>query len=224
MRNEIMVAVYTHKIKEYCDKDFFNTLHKSIKKEQLLVIDNTDDEGEYRKRLEDILIKQKPMLNFRVDHVSTTRKKNFTEQFLTNVCESMGHIVDVFLSFTDYKYLLIIESDVFVPKNTISLFKKAIKKANKTGKWGIIGGLYYNGLHDPFLHDIKAKGLLETESCYSGCTIYNRELLEEVKFRWSKKDLRVFPDSWMSFDAIKKGFRIFNYHDIKCEHKRGGWV
>lgn len=205
MEKKYFIAVYTNKVKEYCDDKFFTNLcNLSYTNKEIHVVDNSDD-----KTYLDALKVKFPSINS-FTHVECSKEDKRT-LFLRRVEQSVNYLRGEFLK-SDCDYFFIIESDVLVPKNVIELFNKSIPSL--TDKWGILGGLYYEGFHD-----YSKIGINPVAHALSGCTIYKRELLEEIPFRWSTDNLGAFSDAWICYDVNKQGkYKIFNDNNIKCEH------
>ena len=55
-KDKIFVAVYTNKVKSYCDVEFFNALQNNISKEHIYIVDNTNDNGNYENKLKNIKV------------------------------------------------------------------------------------------------------------------------------------------------------------------------
>lgn len=206
---KVFIAIYTNKVKQYCDVEFFEHIDNlTYHNKEVHIIDNTID-IDYFDRLSSIVSN-----NYDIYHTYIPREPVAT-QFHRNVCESVNFLRDKFLQ-SDCSHFLIIESDVMVPPNTIELLIEVIDMAE------IIGGIYYHGYHPSECFDDNFNDLVYP-SCtiLSGCTLYSRKLIEQVKFRFDENYLAPFPDAFMSLDASNLGFKVANYCKIKCTHKCG---
>jgi len=194
------IAIYTHKVKEYCDKEFFE--QPELKKYKYYIVDNTNDNLEYFNKL-------KTLYTNNITHIDIpiTPKESL---FRRNVVESVNYLRNDFISKPEYDNFIIIESDLILPDNGIEMLYNSI---SKTVNWGIIGGLYYKGFHD-----YNKIGVQQTHHVLSGCSLYNRKLIEDTVFRIDDSNKGAFPDAWMSVDAGDKGYNLYNNHDIKCKH------
>ena len=200
------IAVYTNKVKEYCDKKFFENLKKAGG--DIFVVDNSKDIS-YTERL------RKFGLN--VEHILVDYYPRNT-LFQRNVTHSVNLLRDKFLD-SKYKHFIIVESDVIVPVNLIELFEEAMPKAND---WAAIGGLYHRGFHN--FQRAGIDYILQTHHVLSGCAIYNRDALERFKFRWSWENIGAFPDAWWCHDINHKtDKKLYDYHKIVCEHLEKGF-
>ena len=200
------IAVYTNKVKDYCDKKFFDRLQQTGG--DIFVADNTPSMT-YTKKLR--------KMGLEVDHipVSPTPKKTL---FQRNVQTSVNHLRDKFLA-SDYEHFIIVESDVLVPKNLLDLFDRARILADE---WAAIGGLYHRSVHD-FNH-AGIDRLYKTHCVLSGCTLYHRDMLQLFNFRWSDSNIGMFPDACWSHDIITHTNKnLYDYGGIACEHMDKGW-
>ena len=220
------ILTYTHKCKEYCDEEFFNALGKLPHDKFILcVIDNTENSREYFYRLETVT-KNAGLEDVMIHHLELPQFEEFKHRFLSNVCESANFGRDIFLHLGEkypgmFTHLITIESDVIVPPDLLESFDEALEEEPDID---ICGGLYYGGMHDPAYSDPNNNILdMMAINIFSGCTMYSYRLLKDLEFRWEIDDTKIFPDSFMNYDAREKGFKTANYNKIKCKHLRGGW-
>ena len=198
---DIFAAVYTNKVKSYCDVEFFNALQNNISKEHIYIVDNTNDNGNYANELRNII--DCNIVNLQIPEEPNTTK------FHRKVTESVLFLRDIFLK-SDYKYFLIAESDVIIPPNTIDTLLENIETL--PSDTGAVGALYYDGYHNYGL-----TGIQYTDHVLSGCTIYKRSMIEKYPFRWQEDYLQAFPDAFICIDAINE-FKYYNNHELKCKH------
>ena len=204
---KFMMGCYTHEVKAYCDKIFFERfMNYDCDK---VIVDNSQGMA-YTERLREIT-------ELDVVHVDVAKEPQRT-RFLRNVTDSANAVREAFLN-SNAKYLVIIESDVLPPLNLLDLFDEAMAMADKMpfGKWAAIGGLYYAGFHN-----FSGAGKIELEKAHhvlSGCTVYARDVIEKFPFRWSWDNIGAFPDAWICDDINKNTDRsLYNYKKIVCEH------
>lgn len=215
MSKDFLVCTYTSQAKQYCDERFFKRFQEIAdpKISDVVIVDNSFNDSYFLKLAKMV----RPDINLLRVAVSQEPERTL---FLRKVCESVNRCRDIFLA-GEYKYLLVIESDVIPPDNLLSLFREAISRIPTEyplySNWGLLGGLYYQGLHGKLTTKDDSLECLEG-SVFSGCTVYKRDLIESTPFRWDINDLRIFPDSFMSFDAREKGYTLFHYNKIKCMH------
>lgn len=202
--SDFFIAIYTNECKEYCDGKFFHHLFSTdIGNAHLHIIDNTINTT-YMSNLKALCVGRN------VHHINVQRNEDET-QFVRNVAESVSFLRDIFLK-TDCKYFVIVESDVLPPHNWLHYFLEVIDKAD------IIGGIYYKGFHPQEFFDSEEAIFQETNHVLSGCTLYKREVIEKIPFRWSPENMAAFPDAWICYDSGQYGFRKANYSKIKCDH------
>lgn len=203
------IAVYTNECKNYCDKAFFSEIVKLKGEKRIMVVDNTAGTEEYTKDVRS-LIPSWYGGEVTVEHLDVEEEPRNT-RFLRNVTESVNSLRSRFLAGTDENFV-VIESDVIPPKNLLRLFDEV------EGQADIIGGIYYRGFHSEEEWDPGNESLLPAHHILSGCTLYTREVIGAIPFRWSMENPGAFPDAWISHDASLKGFRLANYCKIKCNH------
>jgi len=198
---DIFVAVYTNKVKSYCDVEFFNALQNNISTDDIYIVDNTNDNGNYANELRNIIDCNIVNLDIPEEPITT--------RFHRKVTESVLFLRDTFLKY-NYKYFLIAESDVIIPPNTIDTLLENIETL--PSDTGAVGALYYEGYHNYGL-----TGIQYTDHVLSGCTIYKRSMIEKYPFRYQEDYLQAFPDAFICIDAINE-FKYYNNHELKCKH------
>ena len=198
---DIFLAVYTNKVKSYCDVEFLNALQNNISTENIYIVDNTNDNGTYANELRNII-------NCNIFNLDIPEEPH-TTRFHRKVAESVLFLRDIFLK-SDYKYFLIAESDVIIPPNTIDTLLENIETL--PSDTGAVGALYYEGYHNYGL-----TGIQITDHVLSGCTIYKRSMIEKYPFRYQEDYLQAFPDAFICIDAINE-FKYYNNHELKCKH------
>jgi len=200
-KSNVFVAVYTNKVKRYCDSEFFNALKNNIRTNHIYVVDNTNDHGQYARDLQNII--NCDIVNLDIpEHPGETK-------FHRKVAESVLYLRHIFLK-SNYEYFLIVESDVIIPKGTIDILLENIETMPLDT--GAVGALYYEGFHD-----YKLKGIQYTNHVLCGCTIYKRSMIEKYPFRWQEDYLQAFPDALICIDAINE-FKYYNNHELLCKH------
>lgn len=204
MRSKVFLAIYTHEVKEYCDEQFFKNISMlSSMVDTVSIVDNSPTTS-YLERIKSLCESYNIKASFHHEKV-----ENSPYRFQNSVLQSVNYLRDEFLK-TDYDYFLIIESDVIPPLTAI---KRLVASMNYNPDYGIIGAVYYHGIHE-----FDTKSLVEEDCVFSGCSMYRRELLEEVPFTWDINVAGCFPDSCMKYDAIQNGWRVGNIHNLQCEH------
>ena len=203
------IAIYTNECKSYCDEHFFrNLFFTDLTDCTVNIVDNSID-ASYIEKILGIISEVCPKVEVRVDHIEVSRDDRST-LFQRNVTESANFLRDRFLK-TEAQNFIILESDLLPPTNWV---KDLVEVSNQAD---IIGGLYYAGFHSKELY-AKENEVVPTHHVLSGCTLYKREVIEKIPFRWSRENLGAFPDAWISVDAGQAGFKMANYTKIKCFH------
>lgn len=204
VRNNIFLAIYTNAVKSYCDEAFFKNLSLIVTPYTLVnIVDNSKD-ANYALRLQSLCDKYN--IKAQIHHIEVDDGDYF---FQRSVLLSVNYLRDLFLE-TECEHFVIIESDVIPPKNVIRRLTDSIKC---NPDFGAIGGVYYKGIHR-----FTSEALVEEDCVFSGCTIYQRELIEDRPFRWDINVEGCFPDSCMKYDAIEDGWRVGNIRNLQCLH------
>jgi hypothetical protein len=203
------VAVYTNRIKQYCDERFFRNLGKLTETDFRLSICDNSLGQEYCDRLAQNLPTWFGRA-FDIEHLTVPLEPRDTRA-LRNIAQSANRLRNKFLE-TDDDYFVIFESDILVPPDTLQLLSVHTDEAD------IIGGIYYRGFHKDSDFEPDNRSLIPTHHALSGCTLHKRTVIERIPFRWDVKTRGAFPDCFLSFDAIAEGFRVANYCALKCEH------
>lgn len=205
-----LISTYTHEVKSYCDEKFFKRFNELDADK--IIVDNTPG-LKYAKRLTEF--------HPNIHHLEISVEPEHT-RFQRSVSDSANHVRDYFLSGA-WSYLVIIESDVIVPRGLLNLFDEAISMAED---WGAIGGYYHSQFHDwwkwgtqPY-ENKDCKSLKKTHHVLSGCTVYSRDIIQRLPFRWSDDNLEAFPDAFMSHDITKHTTKkLYDYPKIICKHE-----
>ena len=197
LKNKFFTAIYTNEVKDYAVESFFKPL-KNI--DLGGVVDNSKDKTYY--------LKLQKYTKLPVYHLDIPYEPKQT-LFQRNVTESVQFLRKKFLE-SDCEYFLILESDVIVTEDILERLDNTIKKLPKD--WGALGCLYYEGFHD-----YTRAGIQQTTHVLSGATVYKREAIEKIDFRWSMDNLGAFPDAWWSIDA-GQSYSLWNDHAIRATH------
>ena len=213
--DDCFIAVYIHSAKQYCDEEFFKTLLESnIGNAQISIVDNSIG-LDYYSRVIDIVQKYKKENVVNITHIDVPRDDP-QHQFLINVTSSLTELRQQFLA-TSSKYFVILEADIKpINASWLYFFEEVIDRAD------IIGGLYYDAFrgHTPDCWAKEAE-LMPIDHVLSGITLYKREFIEEIPFRWSLENTGAFPDAWACYDvarSIKNKWRMANYTKIRADH------
>ncbi len=210
-KKDVFIGSYTNVVKKYCDKQFYENLHRLSKGNEVHIVDNSIGLDYFN----DINSICKEYDNFYFKHIEVPVEPK-ESVFQRRVIESINYLRQLFLD-SKCEYFITIESDVMPPFNIIESFKETIK--NLPENWGMLGALYHGQDGGKGFHDLgrEVKGLYQTKQTLCGCTIYNRKLIEKYPFRWDKNDLRHFHDVYIYQDANKE-FTFWDNRDINCLH------
>lgn len=229
--NKILVGVVTSNVKDYCYPKFAKQL-KGLQAQghDVLIIDNS--------------MKIQPRKGFKTIHF-TDFKGVVSDCFVINNVappeQQIGHLMDItckcmnilrdeFLK-GDYTHLFILESDVFIEKDTVdrlldmkadvanftylmnlerfddySLCVQATKDNRARMITPEMGRELINTGIKTLAKDMLGDSMLT--HCGYGCTLVKREVLEKVSFRTqlNSKDRHAYPDSCFHYDVNINGF------------------
>ncbi len=135
-----------------------------------------------------------------------------------------------------YDYFFSLEQDVIPPKDVIQRLLSHDKKITsgvyftyQTDK-GVSVGLTpvlrkkadKDGLVIMSKEEVIQPMLIEVGACGLGGVLIHKDVLEKIKFRFSK-EYEGFDDIWFAYDSFNNGFKIFADTSIKCKHLIVGW-
>jgi len=189
-----------------------------------VIVDNTDDNGEYAEKLR----------KDGFDVVRTPRGNNSREAMTRGQEWSRLKAID-----ENYDYIMSLESDIIV---TPTIIQDLIGDAKE-----YVGALYFIGdehtripcitipkKHETYglmgtrllePHETKLfykKGLINVNNCGLGCTLMERQVFTVVAYSYFP-DLRTHSDSFYANEVWHKGFRVFVDTDIVLEHYNVPW-
>lgn len=203
---DVFVAIYTNEVKRYCDELFFNNIKKIVPSSATLFIVDNSLTDSYLERIKELMSGWDGDCKFK--HVYLPHDESY--RFQKSVLKSLKVLEHDFLE-SECKYFLIIETDVIPSKED---FEILIEDIRRHSDFGAIGGLYYNGIHNR----IVGRDLVEEDCVFSGFTVYKREVIEKIGFRWDEAVSGCFPDSFMKHDLLVNGYKVGNDHRISCMH------
>lgn len=228
---KVLVGTVTSNVKDYCWDKFSKQL-KGLQAQghDVLIIDNS--------------MKIQPRKGFKTIHF-TDFKQVVSDCFVINnvlpperqighlmdiTCKCMNILKDEFLK-GDYTHLFILESDVFIEKDTVDrLLDMDSDVANFTYLMNLQRfddySLCVQATKDRRARMIdpeQSRKLINTgiktlgkdmlgdamlTHCGYGCTLVKREVLEDLTFRTqlNDKDRHTYPDSCFHYDVVYKGF------------------
>ncbi len=244
---KVLVGTVTNQCKDYCWDKFHNQLKGlQLQGHDVVIIDNSirlQPRGKFKtihyKKYKQILSKC-TMINANLPNES---KINGLME-ITKDC--MNLLRDYFLK-GDYTHLFILESDVFIEKDTLqrlidmdsdvanftylmnlkrfneySLCVQSmdVEKQDRTEMLTPEDGrqLINTGIKQLGKDILNGKVLTQ---CGYGCTLVKREVLEQVEFRTKvlEKDKESYPDSSFHLDVLEKGFTNLLNTDWLPQHE-----
>lgn len=228
---KVLIFTITYSGKDYCLDEFVENCKKfTYKNKEHIFIDNSDDGGEYTKKLKERL----EPLGIKVYHVE---RGNTSREALAR---SQNYARKLFLE-GDYNYLLSLESDIFPKPNIIDAlildavdvvtglymigFKEkntrwpCITKYEKNPNTGTYGSrLLYKDEWAEYIN----QGLKQVAAGGMGCCLMFRDVVEEIPFTYIP-GLRPHSDVFWFNDARKLGYPVFVDTNVICEHKNSDW-
>ena len=236
---KVLIACPISSEKDYCFEYFANQLKGfDYPNYDVLLVDNSNNHEMLNK------IKKQ---GFSVIH--QPRKKKFPTEF---ICDSMNAIRNYFLKL-NYDYLFILESDVFVDKDTVSYLvahdlpvhnityfidyeegrRICLQAINKDLRRTKV--LDVNSSYIPFTGEIKEFIDFEIDDNTTligsgyGCTMIKREVVELVKFRTDLENDRrtgvpTFPDTHFHTDLYQLGISNYLNTERIANHYNSKWT
>ena len=220
MKHKVLVFTVTYDKKDYCFEQFVKQFPLNYNNYRHVWIDNTDDDGEYARKLE----------SYGLEVIKVRRGNNAREALARSQNIARKIVLD-----EGYDYALSIESDMLnIPKNVIQTLigrakdvvgcfytigddkirKPCITVADKKAN-GLIGTRVLS--MEEGREILKTNGLHGVNSCGLGCTLIKREVLEKVRFMYYPH-LKPFSDVFFANDVWKKGFKIYVDSSIYLNH------
>lgn len=221
---KILVGCPTHKVKEYCLKDYSDIIRNlTYPNYDVLLVDNTNGNSYFKKiKKQNLPVIKGPYFESAMDRIVSSR----------NILREKA--------LEGYDYFLSLEQDVIPPKNIIESLLKHNKK--------VISAAYFNFqiannerkpmpmlwfkpknetkdimyyLPEEFI--FKKPGLYKVFASGLGCLLIHRSVLEKIKFRHDGKG---FDDVWFCKDCRDNNFDVFADTSLRCQHvtvKGGKW-
>ena len=229
---KVLIFTPTYSGKDYCLDEFLENCQRfSYTNKEHIIIDNTEDEGQYFERLK---TKCEP-LGIKVFRV--TRGGNSREA----LARAQNFARKYFLE-GDYDYLLSLESDIFPGYNIIDVLvlhgldvvtglyligdtekmtaRPCITVFRENKKTGTMGTRL---LEPEEYSDYLNKGVKEVCAGGMGICLMYREVLEKVKFTYIP-GLKKHSDVYFFNDARKAGYAVCVDTNLVCAHKNSDWT
>ena len=238
---KILISFPTSDKKMYCEKEFIEQIRSfTYPVYDIFVVDNSDDPKQVKRWWENGIkaIHERFNGNF----------KAFSGR--EELARHQNIIRDYFLN-GDYDYLLMIESDVFTGKSIIeNLVSYAdvynagavtvtyeIRKEEEevlclTSTVDQLGVRSEKLLTRQVGFDVMGQGCIPMSHLLNdsdahitatgiGCTLFDRNVLEEVKFRVDRKlSQTAYSDTYIFTDIKKLGYEVLINSDLICTHKK----
>jgi hypothetical protein len=234
----VLVAAPTASVKKYCfDEWLENILDFTYPNFNVLLFDNTNDDGEFASYMNDLY---KSRYGYS-DKFLATNSLVINNSLATNVIEKMclsHNDCREYALFHNYDYLLHLESDIFPEKDIIQnlMFHKK----------DVVGSIYYRdeGLYrkpmlqmsfEPIKGHIKSLNFETNEDLTFlngqlkrvahvglGCILLSKKVLKKIQFRF-EKNVDMHPDTFFAEDCFRKGFSIFAETSSICRHENQAW-
>jgi len=231
---KVLVACPTYKGKDYCVDEWVDHI-KNLKytNYDILLVDNTADEGEHAKWLSD---------TYGIEVIHHYRKDTALNQMMAECNEIIRkRVID-----EGYDYLMSIESDVFPPKNIIPKLMNHKKL--------VVSGMYkigYGRMNFPLIHIAEPTNVItedgsgkvegrirqlwwdeimnfvdgevnQVHGCGIGCALIHNYILKDTSFRVEKGN-STHADSIFYMDLWNKEIPVFLDTSIMCKHKNRDW-
>lgn len=236
---KVLISCPTAIVKNYCFKEWLeNALNFTYPNYQIILFDNTDDNGENTKYYNDFYQenygydKKFLAVNSLITN-NVKRPMNITEKLAMSHNDCRDATLD-----NNFDYLFHLESDVFPPKDVIERLMFHQKN--------VVGGLYHinygvyrsamiqinfeitpklinsinlepnieHGFMDGKLHQVAHVGL--------GCVLLSKKVLQRLKFR-SVNGINNHPDSFFAEDCYRYKIPIWIDTTIVCSHDNQDW-
>lgn len=228
MLPSILVAAPTSITKDYAFLEWIshvNNIDYPKYKLDVMLVDNSRERG-YDKYLQSFGVI--------VRHVNPRNRSA-----IEFICESHNAIRDYFI-YNQYDYLLHLESDVMIQTQTL----RTLLFHSQQNNWPVVSASYFfgNDEHTTMLlqrlelhgkvytaQNIGFKeglsmcgGVLGTYASGLGAVLIRRDVLENIKFRFDRKD-HCYPDSFFHDDVFKKGIANYTDTSIILDHRSQSW-
>tara|TARA_Y100000310_G_C20654610_1_gene801337 strand:- start:82 stop:780 length:699 start_codon:yes stop_codon:yes gene_type:complete len=224
---KILIGCPTCSLYDYCLEEYSSVVKKL--EGDVLLVDNSEKEG-YEERIKEVGLE-----------VIKSPYKEFARE---RVVDGRNLLREKVLD-EGYDYFLSLEQDVIPPKDVISkLLGHNVK---------VVSGLYstprvmirrdslgrrFKVKEDVPLamvagepgkvrwmmpEEVKKERLVGVGGVGLGCILIHRDVLEGVKFRYSRDNL-AFDDMWFCKDVRDNGWKVYLDTGVKCDHKTNrGW-
>lgn len=233
---KILIAAPTSANKNYCLEDYLMNVSKiEYPNWKCVLFDNTTDEGENAKHINDTMKR----LFGNDDRFLAIRSDIWgCAGVISRVCKGHNDAREYAIS-NNYSAMLHLETDVFPAPHVLQeliLRKKDVVNCpyyRDEGRFRKImvqkklhrapNNIYSYNL-DPFDDvDLMAGGLKEVSHAGLGCCLISKKVLEKIPFRYVQ-GIHSFPDSWWAQDLYTNKIKIWLDTDLPpAIHKNSNW-
>lgn len=221
----VLVFTITYSGKDYVWEEFSKAAKSlSYPNFRHLLIDNTDDNGEYADKLRGDGFEVIKLPRGNNSREAITRGQEYARRLAVK---------------EGYDYIMSLESDLIVIPHVIqSLIGNAkeyigclyyigpehrrmpcITVPEKHEKYNLMGSRL---LRQEEYDDYYMKGLFTVNNCGLGCTLIERRVFEKIAFMYLP-DLKTHSDAYYANAAWNNGFRVYVDTDIVLRHKNVDW-
>jgi hypothetical protein len=227
----VLVATTTYSGKHYAFKKWWKGVQDfTYPVSEFLIVDNTDDEGQYARKLRRITNNK-----LKVIHAPRLEDSRDTLSYSQNVIRD-------YAVRNDYDFWMSVESDVVPPPTTI----ESLLRWNKP----VVGGIYEIGFENKigrywciFITDQKGNGMngtrilqkeesaqmVDNPGLYKvhgmgiGCTLIRRDIFERFPFWTDKRFTNKHSDVYFYMDLWNNQVPVYIDTTITCEHYNSDW-
>ena len=223
MLPKVLIAVPTYDGQKYCKISFLQSLQAlTYLKADVLIVDNSESDS-YAKDLEAVKV---PYGNLMVQHLAPKGSR------IERIIQNRNAIRAYFLEHK-YDYLLFLDSDVIVPKDTIEQLLALesdiasglylSRQQIAPGKFDVIPTVYVAHGKDSVKtlsqEQVLGKGAFDILICGLGCCLIKRHVLFAISFTQYNSDSSTgSEDVAFCLDAKKNKFSMKATSNVLCDH------
>ena len=208
MTPKVFIGTPVHVRKDYCMFRFMNAVSDLVYPDfHHCVVDNSPN-VDYATNLKKVYDQS----NRSFFHVETEGESLEGGASHKRLVASYNLMRDQFLA-TDCEFFMTLECDVMIPSDGLKLLVEADKD--------IVQGQYYIGFFSE--PETNGNGLIQFyhNKGLNGVSLFKREVLEQIKFKYSEDILAAHQDAFFFAEAVAAGFESWFHRDVKCDHMAG---
>lgn len=237
--NKILISSPTASAKDYCFKEWIeNIMNFKYPNFIVRVFDNSVNEGRLgQSSFERNIHFFDSYGDNNAQFYSTLSATQHVESMIERMCISHNDCRDELLK-GDYTHLLHLETDVFPPHDVIERLLSHQKQVvgavyhRDEGAWRkpMLQRHVYNAPKNVMTQNFNSNEeatfmdgtLKQVASVGLGCVLIRRDVLEKIKFRFTKgQDLH--PDTFFSEDCFRNKIGVYADTSIICRHDNKAW-